>query len=99
MIPDTRGDSCAFRLSTCNPKIGVLMASKRDGFLPPFESLTMAEMLEVERFARLTGIGPLFDWRPRHHGQHSWCCELCNQFRVKRQRRVVRQPWELRDAA
>lgn len=59
--------------------------------------MTVAELFYAERFAAATGIGPLFDQRPRHHGQHSWCCTDCNEFKAKRAEKAkqVRQPWEI----
>lgn len=76
-----------------------------EGFLRPetFPRLTAEERLQIERFAHATGIGPIFDIRPKHHGQHDGCCDPCNTYRRRTERkRDVRQPWaaiELPDAA
>jgi hypothetical protein len=75
-----------------------------EGFLRPesFPRLTAEDRLQIERFAHATRIGPIFDVRPRHHGQHDHCCAGCNTYRTKTQaKRCIRQPWDvdLADAA
>jgi hypothetical protein len=77
-----------------------------EGFLraDQYPRLTASDRLEIERFAHATGIGPIFDMRPLHHGQHDHCCERCNTHRQQtaRKRQVAPQPWaaiELPDAA
>lgn len=67
-----------------------------EGFMRPPSRLTADEILAAEEFAEATGIGPLFDLRPPHHGQHSWCCAGCNTYRTEQSAKVrqIRQPWE-----
>jgi hypothetical protein len=76
-----------------------------EGFLRPeqYPRLTAEDRLNIERFAEAIGIGPVFDLRPKHHGQHDHCCGDCNTHRqLTARKRTVRQPWaaiELPDAA
>jgi hypothetical protein len=81
-----------------------IVSMAREGFLRPPAGLTPQELLDIERFAHKTGIGPIFDHRPRHHAQHDHCCDECNTYRqqVAQRKRTPRQPWaaiELSDAA
>jgi hypothetical protein len=77
----------------------------QEGYLRPeqYPRLTPEDRLTIERFAAHIGIGPIFDIRPAHHGQHDGCCDPCNTHRTKTQRkRCIKQPWdaiELPDAA
>lgn len=64
----------------------------------PPKGLTSRERWDIERFAYLTGIGPLFDMRPKHHGQHSMCCAECRKWlktaAKKAQADEIKQPYE-----
>jgi hypothetical protein len=64
----------------------------------PPKGLTARQRLEIERFAYLADIGPLFDQRPRHHGQHSWCCKQCVAYRKKssEKAREIPQPYDVK---
>lgn len=79
------------------------MPKPAQGFMRPPKGLEPADILAIERFAHLAGIGPLYTHQPTHHGQHSWCCTACNTWRkslkAKQQPRDVRQPWQLPEAA
>lgn len=76
-----------------------------EGYLRPeqYPALTVEDRLAIERCAFLTGIGPIFDQRPPHHGQHDYCCGDCNAYRTRAGlKRNIKQPWaaiELPDAA
>ena len=81
----------------CISENTLVMARSNDGFMRPPEGLCGSELVAVERFAEQTGIGPLYDMRPRHHGQHSWCCAECNAYRAKQTAKVrpIKQPWDV----
>lgn len=68
----------------------------------PPQGLSQEQIDAAEQFAARTGIGPLFDLRPLHHGQHPVTCEPCRAFRKNKAKRArarraaatLKQPWE-----
>jgi hypothetical protein len=64
---------------------------------PPPKRFSAADVEAFNRFARKTGLEPMFPaGTPLHHGQHPVTCPECNRFRKlpKKRRADERQPWD-----
>jgi hypothetical protein len=65
-----------------------------DGYMSAPRGLSRTQRHQIERFAGLAGIGPIFRTRP-HRGQHGFACLQCSKtLKPAKAKPQPRQPWE-----